>query len=292
MEQEKNTSHPEKHGGHGHDEHNHDGHEHAHDDHSHHDNGHHSEHPALTAATPAQPKPSLSVPVAIIVAGVLIAGAILTNGGRVAAPAKAPGTPAAMLKKSTIAEEVGLNKKKFAECLSSGKYKEVVEAQYQSGVKAGVQGTPYSVILTKSGEMFPINGAQPFESVKQTIESALKGDKGVKDKITLDPVTEKDHISGNPQAELMLVEYSDPECPFCKRFHETMIQVMKEYGTQGKVAWAYRHFPLDAIHSKARHEAEAVECAGELGGNEKLWEYVNTLYKITPSNNQLDPALL
>lgn len=283
MEPEKNTSHPEKHEGHNHDDHNH-------NDHSHHEeHEHRPEHPAPVAVAQT---PSLSVPVAIIVAGVLIAGAILTNGGRVAAPAKAPGTPAAMLKKSTIAEEVGLNKKKFTECLSSGKYKEVVEAQYQSGVKAGVQGTPYSVILTKSGEMFPINGAQPFESVKQTIESALKGDKGVKDKIALDPVTEKDHISGNPQAELMLVEYSDPECPFCKRFHETMMQVMKEYGTQGKVAWIYRHFPLDAIHSKARKEAEAIECAGELGGNDKLWAYLNKLEEITPANNQLDPALL
>jgi protein-disulfide isomerase len=197
-----------------------------------------------------------------------------------------------MLKKATIAEEVGLNKKKFAECLSSGKYKDAVEAQYQSGVKAGVQGTPFSVVLAKNGEMFPVNGAQPFESVKQTIEAALKGEKGVKEKLNLDPVTEKDHISGDTKAELVIIEYSDPECPFCKRFHETMTQVMSEYGKAGKVAWVYRHFPLDAIHSKARKEAEAIECAGELGGNEKLWEYVNTLYKITPANNQLDPTLL
>lgn len=249
----------------------------------------HEEHHASAAVAPS-PKPSISVPIAIIVSGVLIAGAILMNGSG-NAPAKSPGTPAAMLKKATIAEEVGLKKKAFAECLSSGRHKADVEAQYQSGVKAGVQGTPYSVVLTKSGEMFPINGAQKYETVKQTIESALKGDKGAA-KIALDPVTEKDHITGNPQADLIIVEYSDPECPFCKRFHETMMQAMDEYGKQGKVAWVYRHFPLDAIHSKARHEAEAIECAGELGGNEKLWEYVNTLYKITPSNNQLDPALL
>jgi protein-disulfide isomerase len=141
--------------------------------------------------------------------------------------------------------------------------------------------------------MFPINGAQPIESVKQIIESALNGGKGVKNaKITLDPVTEKDHITGNPQADVVLIEYSDTECPFCKRFHETMIQVMAEYGASGKVAWVYRHFPLDALHSKARHEAEATECATELGGNEKFWAYLNKLEEITPSNNGLDASLL
>ncbi len=237
------------------------------------------------------PRPLLSVPVAILAAGVLIAGAILANGGGGSAPAKQPGTPASMLKKGTIAEEVGLKKKAFAECLASGKYKEAIEAQYQGGIKAGVQGTPFSIILAKSGEMYPINGAQQFESVKQTIESALKGEPGTKD-ITLDPVTEKDHIYGNPAADLLLVEYSDLECPFCKRFHETMTQVMKEYGDTGKVAWVYRHFPLDSIHSKARHEAEATECAGELGGKDKFFEYLNKLMEITPSNNQLDPNLL
>lgn len=270
MEQEKNTPHPEKH--------------------EEHPVEHHEGHPA-PVLTISETKPSLSVPIAIIVAGVLIAGAILMNGSNGGPSAKAPGSPASLLKKGTIAEEVGLNKKKFAECLSSGRHKDTVETQYQSGIKAGVQGTPYSVVLTKSGEMFPINGAQTYETVKQTIESALKGDKGSA-KIALDSVTEKDHIAGNPQADLIIIEYSDPECPFCKRFHETMVQAMDEYGKQGKVAWVYRHFPLDAIHSKARHEAEAIECAGELGGNDKFWEYVNTLYKITPSNNQLDPTLL
>jgi protein-disulfide isomerase len=65
-----------------------------------------------------------------------------------------------------------------------------------------------------------------------------------------------------------------------------MKQVMDEY--DGKVAWVYRHFPLDAIHSKARREAEATECAAELGGNEKFWAYIDRLFEITPSNNGLD----
>ena len=67
---------------------------------------------------------------------------------------------------------------------------------------------------------------------------------------------------------------------------------MEEYGKDGKVAWIYRHFPIDSLHSKARKEAEATECANELGGVEKFWEYTNTLYEITNSNDSLDPAEL
>jgi protein-disulfide isomerase len=58
------------------------------------------------------------------------------------------------------------------------------------------------------------------------------------------------------------------------------------------VAWVYRHFPIDQLHPKARHEAVALECANELGGNEKFWQFTDKVYEITPSNNGLDPAEL
>ena len=113
--------------------------------------------------------------------------------------------------------------------------------------------------------------------------------------VTLDalkPVSADDHIRGNPDAPIKIVEYSDTECPFCKRFHETMKQVMGEYGDTGKVAWVYRHFPLDQLHSKARKEAEALECAGAQGGNDMFWKYTDRLYEITESNNRLEASEL
>ncbi len=105
-------------------------------------------------------------------------------------------------------------------------------------------------------------------------------------------VDANDHILGNPNAELVIVEYSDTECPFCKQFHETMKKVMTSYGKNGDVAWVYRHFPIDQLHSKARKEAEATECAAEQGGNDKFWAYTNALYAKTTSNNTLDPKQL
>jgi len=101
-------------------------------------------------------------------------------------------------------------------------------------------------------------------------------------------ITSADHIRGNPNAPVKIVEYSDMECPFCKRFHSTMQQVMDEYGKGGQVAWVYRHFPLDSIHSKARPEAIAAECANELGGNDAFWKFTDRFFEITPSNNQTD----
>lgn len=106
----------------------------------------------------------------------------------------------------------------------------------------------------------------------------------------VDPKT--DHIRGDAKAPVIIIEYSDLECPFCKRFHETMNQVYAKYGTTGQIAWVYRHFPLDNIHPKARQEAAAAECAGKLGGNDAFWQYIDKVFAITPANNGLDLAEL
>lgn len=110
--------------------------------------------------------------------------------------------------------------------------------------------------------------------------------------ITLKEVSGDDHIIGNPNADIVMVEFSDTECPFCKRFHETLHQVIDNYGKDGKVSWVYRHFPIDQLHEKARKEAEATECAYELGGADAFWSYIDSIYAKTPSNDGLDVAEL
>lgn len=98
---------------------------------------------------------------------------------------------------------------------------------------------------------------------------------------------DRDHIRGNPSAPITLVEYSDFECPFCKRFHLTAKQLVDE--SNGQVKWVYRHFPLDQLHPvKARKEAAASECAAELGGNDAFWKFADRFYELTPSNNRTD----
>jgi protein-disulfide isomerase len=102
----------------------------------------------------------------------------------------------------------------------------------------------------------------------------------------------KDHILGNPNATVKVVEYLDLECPHCKLFNDTMHQVMAYYGTSGNVAWVQRPFPLSQIHSKAPKEAEAAECAADQGGDAAYFSYADKLFSVTPSDNGLDPAQL
>src|SRR3989338_8665222 len=68
-------------------------------------------------------------------------------------------------------------------------------------------------------------------------------------------------------------------------FHPTAKQAIAEY--EDEVMWVYRHFPLDQIHPKADKEAEATECANELGGNDGFFKLVDKIFEVTPSNNGL-----
>lgn len=99
-----------------------------------------------------------------------------------------------------------------------------------------------------------------------------------------------DHFRGNPNAPVKIVEYSDLECPFCKMFQSTLQQVLANYGD--KVVWIYRNYPIDQLHPKSRTSSEGAECANELGGNDKFWAFIDRYFSLTPSNNQVDLAIL
>lgn len=102
------------------------------------------------------------------------------------------------------------------------------------------------------------------------------------------PVDDSDHIKGDPDAPVKIVEYSDFECPFCQRFHNTMNQIMDKYGESGEVAWVYRHFPIEQLHSKAPEVALASECVASIGGNDAFWQFTDRYFEVSPSNNQTD----
>lgn len=95
--------------------------------------------------------------------------------------------------------------------------------------------------------------------------------------VKVEPIRETDHVRGNPNASIVLIEYSDYDCPFCKLFHDTMTQVIGEYGPSGKVAWVYRHLPLEQLHVNARKISEASECVAELGGNDAFWKFTDAV---------------
>lgn len=88
-----------------------------------------------------------------------------------------------------------------------------------------------------------------------------------------------EHWRGSKNARYVWINYSDYECPFCKRNHPDLQKMMQEY--EGKVAWIYRHYPLP-FHPKAQKSAEGSECAAELGGNDAFWKYTDEVFEKMP----------
>lgn len=99
-----------------------------------------------------------------------------------------------------------------------------------------------------------------------------KGEEKIEETKTEITISEKDHLRGNLEAKVSIVEFSDFQCSFCARFHSTVQQILADYPEQ--VRWVYKHFPLDQIHPQARPAAEASECAAE---QEKFWEFADLL---------------
>ena len=91
------------------------------------------------------------------------------------------------------------------------------------------------------------------------------------------------YILWNANAEISWVEYSDLECPFCKRLHEsgTIEEVMKAY--DWKVNFIFKQFPLSS-HAQAPMEAEAALCAWDLGWSEKYYDFIKIVYLKSKTN--------
>ncbi|MEK7099608.1 MAG: thioredoxin domain-containing protein [Patescibacteria group bacterium] len=103
------------------------------------------------------------------------------------------------------------------------------------------------------------------------------------------PVTPDDHLIGNPQAPVMVVEYSDIDSEHGKALQATMQQLMTEYAAGGKVAWVYRHFPLTTVHPNSLRHALAAECASSLGAADAFWRFIDLVNAGAPGSAQFDP---
>ncbi|HUG53158.1 MAG TPA: thioredoxin domain-containing protein [Vicinamibacteria bacterium] len=81
---------------------------------------------------------------------------------------------------------------------------------------------------------------------------------------------------GSADAPVAIVEFSEYQCPFCKRFHEqTLPRIKERYIDTGKVRYVFRDFPLGSIHPQARAAAVAANCAGKQGS---YWQMHDLLF--------------
>ena len=97
-------------------------------------------------------------------------------------------------------------------------------------------------------------------------------------------------IAGNAKSKVIVLEYSDLECPFCKKIHvDTLNHIEKTFASS--VGFAFRHFPL-SIHPKAVTQAQATLCAREQKGVAVYKQFIDKIFEVTPANNGLDPKVL
>ena len=92
---------------------------------------------------------------------------------------------------------------------------------------------------------------------------------------------------GPADAPVTLVEFSDFQCPFCKRVQPTLESLFDEY--EGKISWVYKDLPLTSIHPDAVGAAEAARCAGDQG---KFWEYREALFAESRVTKQVHPKIV
>jgi len=129
---------------------------------------------------------------------------------------------------------------------------------------------------------------QSWWKVQQPSNNQAKNDNSKVSNISLDKVakiTKGDnmYILWNPDAKISFVEYSDLECPFCKKLHNawTVDKIIADYNWD--VNYIFKQFPLD-FHANAKKEAEAILCAWDLGDSKKYYSYIDAIFKRTTSN--------
>lgn len=124
--------------------------------------------------------------------------------------------------------------------------------------------------LTDSGSVV---GAQPSGSPTPTAQQPTAQPSGpVKVSVDNDPVM------GDKNAPITLIEFSDYECPFCKRaFTDVLPELKKTYIDTGKVKLVYRDFPL-SFHANAQKEAEAAECARSQGDDATYFKFHDQIF--------------
>jgi len=209
---------------------------------------------------------------AIIIAGILIAGAILLKGGGTETPTD-PVKAEAKLTKSLPT---------FSSCFDSGKYTQAVSDSTSKGNVAGVNGTPKGFIMKNNKVVATIDGAEPTKVTTDKIDKALTDNNPKIIAANLDPVSSSDFVTGNPDAPITIILYVDFQCPYCEKFFtQTEQTALANYVKDGKVKLVSRDFAF--LGEESLKAAEAARCAGDQG---KFWEYHDYLFTHQKGENQ------
>lgn len=204
--------------------------------------------------------------------------------------------PAGFLRE--IAVGLGIATPLIDNCLGDESAVAAVRASVEEGAGYGINGTPAFRVYRRGnpGEAISISGAQPFARFEQVIEALLAGEAVPEPEAppppelptwakpegrAADPAKPGftllgDPYRGEPEAKLVVIEFSDYQCPACARHHtEVQPGLNEEFVKTGKVRWIHRSLPLRS-HPQALLAAVAAECAGQ---QDKFWVLHERLFE-------------
>ncbi|GAB4322773.1 MAG: hypothetical protein Kow0010_03690 [Dehalococcoidia bacterium] len=203
--------------------------------------------------------------------------------------ASSPTGPASMLQAMTeYAEQIDLDVDAFRQCLTDPETATVINEHLQRGSALGVTGTPTFFINNKM-----VVGAQPPAVFQEIIQAELDGSPTsieaysdtIRQLAAINPprfaIIEEPidlsgaHFEGNPDARVVVAEYSDFQCPFCGRWTAETLPLLRPV-LGDDVALAFLHFPILQIHPNAGRAHLAAECAAEQG---KFYEMHDLLFQ-------------
>ncbi len=217
--------------------------------------------------------------IALIICGVLIGGGIVASKLLINQTGTQPQETKESVRKDLLTEskKLGLDKNKLAACLDNGTHTQKISDAVSLAEKSGVQGTPTFFILNKKlGTQWAVLGARDQATFEASIASG-KSPEGqppiTGDKIVLN---ENDHWFGPKDAQIVIVEYADIDCYYCKQVHPTIEKILADHP---EYALVYRQSPIVSLHPFAAYKAEAVECAKDQGGEDAFWKLLNVLVK-------------
>ena len=141
--------------------------------------------------------------------------------------------------------------------------------------------------IAKSKSQADIEAGIEAYLVKQQEEAAKARAEANKPKFVEGDFTDDDPVLGDKNAPITLIEWSDYECPFCKRhFMQTLPLLKEKYIDTGKLKLVFRDFPLSFHDPLATQQAMAAECVREQSNDETYFAYHDLIFQTTKSNGQ------
>lgn len=213
-----------------------------------------------------------------------------------------------------LAETVGADMDAYDACVTANQKAAIIAKGLEDGRAIGFTGTPsFQFVRAESGESFTLVGAQPYDVFAQWMDTLLAGGAPVDpaaqqqqqqqapqgipfwataEGLAADPerpgyTVAGDQYLGNLDAAVVVVEFSDFQCPYCRRHTlETQPALDEQFVDTGEILWVFKHFPL-SIHPQAPLAGVASECAAEQG---MFWEMHDVLFEQTELWGASDPA--